>query len=116
VTPIHWEGMDDLLKPIDITDALRWLQGYIGKRVTIEFNDYGDFFGGGFDGYLLKVQPLPPDDHSLRVVLAGGSGFFFDPAVVRLYLACDSGPPQLEIRRKAGPAITVGPALSPAPT
>lgn len=115
-------GMDEALQPITFNDALRYLHALIGKPVKVELNDYGFFFGCGYQGRLERVESLSRDDKSIRIVIAGGevqvgedrtmsSGgeFFIDPTKVKTFLAGDEeiGPRWLELQRPDGPVVTV---------
>jgi hypothetical protein len=99
----------DILRPIGFTDALRRLHGMLGSEVKVAVNDYGLFFGCGFEGALERVQTLPPDDTAVRLVLRDGAGFFLDPADVEVFVGggFSEGPTWLEFHLDRGPTVTV---------
>jgi hypothetical protein len=68
------------LSSIDLTEALVRLQALIGTEVKATVNLYGQFFGCGMQGRLLRVETLPPDHSAINLVLEGGEGVFLDPA------------------------------------
>ncbi|MFL5901041.1 MAG: hypothetical protein ACJ75S_07565 [Solirubrobacterales bacterium] len=79
----------------------------MGLEVKVVVNDYGRFFGCGFEGALERVQTLPPDDTAVRLVLSGGAGSFFDPPDVEVFVdgGFPEGPTWLEFRLSAGPTV-----------
>ena len=77
-------GME-VLRPIEFTAALAWLQGTIDREVSVVLNHHGHFFGCGFQGRLLGVQTLLPDHSAIRVVVKGGHGLFLDPVDVEAF-------------------------------
>jgi hypothetical protein len=97
------------LRSIGFNEALRHLQGMLGLEVKVTVNDYGRFFGCGFEGDLERVQTLPPDDTAVRLVLGGGAGFFLDPADVEVFVSggFSEGATCLEFRLAAGATVTV---------
>lgn len=117
MTPDRWQAMEDVLVPITFLAALERLQDLLGCEVSVQLNDYGSFFGCGFEGVLERVETVPPGERAIRVVLAGGAGFFLDPTQVSSYLAgaVPGGPAWLEFQRPAGPAITVEPVRDDEP-
>jgi hypothetical protein len=66
--------MVEVLRPIEFIDALMRLQAMIGVEVRVVLNDHGHFFGCGFQGRLLYVQTLPPDNLAVRIVMEEGWG------------------------------------------
>jgi hypothetical protein len=87
VNPDRWRAMEDVLRPIPFLAALERLQGMLGSTVSVQLNDYGSFFGCGFEGTLERVESMPPGDRAIRVVLSGGAGFFLDPNQVMSFLS-----------------------------
>jgi hypothetical protein len=104
----------EILRSIGFSEALRHLQGMLGLEVKVAVNDYGHFFGCGFEGELERVQTLPPDGIAVRLVLSGGAGFFLDPADVEVFVGggFSEGPTWLEFRVAAGPTITIEESFS----
>lgn len=101
------DGMD-VLRPIEFTDALAWLQALIGRKVSIIVNHHGHFFGCGLQGTLSRVETLPPDNSAIRIVVGGGEGLFLDPEEVAAFLgAGESAMGWLELRTAFGPLVTV---------
>lgn len=109
MNPDRWRAMEDVLRPIPFLAALERLQEMLGSTVSVQLNDYGTFFGCGFEGTLERVETMPPGDRAIRVVLSGGAGFFLDPNQVKSFLAADGqeGSNWLEFQRPQGPAIAI---------
>ena len=102
------EGMDkDLLRPITFLDALMHLQGMLGSHVAIQMNEYGCFFGCGFEGALKRVDSLPGSATGICVVLDGGAGFFLDPENCQPYLVDGGEVFWLEFHRPVGPVLAI---------
>jgi hypothetical protein len=108
VKPDPWRHME-ILHPIDFNEALSNLQGMLGREVKVIVNDYGRFFGCGFEGTLERVETLPPDDKAVRLVLSHGGGFVLDPADVQAFVSRGSSDDQtwLEFRIACRPTITL---------
>jgi hypothetical protein len=103
------DGMD-VLRPIEFTEALAWLQGLIGGEVSVLVSHHGHFFGCGLRGALSRVETLPPDDEAIRLVVGDGEGLFLDPEEVAAFLgAGESERGWLELRTRFGPIVTVEP-------
>ncbi len=98
-----------LEEPVAFVVALHRLQSMLEKRVLVELNHFGSFFGCGLEGALERVETLPPDNTSIRVVLSGGGGFFVDPADVETYLITDgeTGSTWLEFQLRSGPTLVI---------
>ncbi len=109
--PDPWRHME-ILRPIDFSEALGYLQGMLGREVKVVVNDYGRFFGCGFEGTIERVETLRPDDIAVRVVLARDGGFFLDPADAQAFIGGDSSDDQtwLEFHVANGPTITMEPS------
>lgn len=97
-----------LEEPVAFVVALRHLHAMLEKKVLVELNHFGCFFGCGLEGVLERVETLPPDNTSIRVVLTGG-GFFIDPADVETYLITDgeAGSTWLEFQLPSGPTLVI---------
>lgn len=106
----------DVLRSIDFTDALVFLQGLIGSPVKVNVNFYGRFFGCGFEGELGCVETLPPDHSAISLVLDDRQGFFLDPAEAEAFLgrgAAGQSADWLEFRIASGLSMTVERAAAP---
>ena len=102
------EGMDtDLLRPITFLDALMRLQGMLGHHVAVQMNEYGCFFGCGFEGTLKRVDSLPGTATGICVVLDGGAGLFVDPGNCQPYLVDGGEVFWLEFHRPVGPVLAI---------
>lgn len=99
-------------RQLEARQALLRLQALLNLPVKIEVNDYGSFFGCGFQGRLDQVEVLPGSDTAITVFLSRGGGFFLDFDSADAFLVREGGgPPWLEFRRRdGGPAIEVHPA------
>ena len=86
--------MDDL-RSVDLTEALLRLQTLIGAEVKAIVNLYGQFFGCGMQGELLRVETLPPDHSAINLVIDGAEGIFFDPADAEIFAG--PGPGDFEL-------------------
>lgn len=108
MTPNPLQRMD-IEEPVAFVAALRRLQAMLEKPVQVELNHFGSFFGCGLEGTLERVETLPPDNTSIRVVLSGGGGFFVDPADVETYLITDrdTGSTWLEFQLRSGPTLLI---------
>lgn len=94
--------------PLEFTAALGYLQGLIGIEINVVLNAYGQFFGAGFTGRLLRVETLPPDHAAIRLVLGGGHGVFLDPADIEASLSRGNGDEELlEFHATFGVTVTV---------
>lgn len=101
-------GGMEVLRPIEFTDALAWLQGHLGREVRILVNHHGNFFGCGMQGRLCRVETLPPDNSAIRVVVGAGEGLFLDPEDVTASLGREaSAQSWLEFQTDFGPVVTV---------
>lgn len=101
-------GGMDVLRPIEFTDALVWLQGHIDREVLVLVNHHGHFFGCGLQGRLRRVETLPPDNSAIRIVVGVGEGLFLDPEDVTATLGNGpSGESWLELQTGFGPVVTV---------
>lgn len=101
-------GMEkDLLRPITFLDALMHLQGMLGRHVAVQVNEYGCFFGCGFEGTLKRVDSLPGSPAGICVVLEGGAGFFLDPDDCQSYLVDGGEVFWLEFHRPVGPVLAI---------
>lgn len=101
------------LEQIDFTVALRRLQGLIGTQIKATVNLYGQFFGGGWEGELNRVETLPPDNEAVSFVVDKRSGFYLDPADTEVYVgpgSTQSG--WLEFRMAFGVSVVVERAVS----
>jgi hypothetical protein len=97
----------DLLRPITFLDALMRLQGMLGRHVAVQMNEYGCFFGCGFDGILKRVDSLPGSATGICVVLDGGAGLFLDPEDSQSYLVDGGEVFWLEFHRPVGPVLAI---------
>jgi hypothetical protein len=99
----------DTLRPTPFEEALRHLHGLLGQRIKVTVNDYGRFFGCGFEGALERVETLPPDDKVVRVVLGGGGGLFLDPTDVEVFMGREDplAIPSLEFQVFSGSTVTI---------
>lgn len=101
-------GDMEILRPIEFTDALAWLQGAIGCEVRVSLNHHGHFFGCGIQGTLRRVYTLPPDNSAISIVVAKGEGLFLDPEDVAAFIGGREGNGQwLEFQTGFGPAVSV---------
>ncbi len=99
----------DILRPIVFLDALIRLQTMLGRQVKVELNDYGCFFGCGFEGRLEKVETMPSGKSAISAFVGKGGGFFLDPDDCQAYVV-DSGrdgPTWLEFHRPVGPVVAI---------
>ncbi len=102
--------MDDL-RSIEFTEALQRLHGWIGSQVKATINYYGQFFGCGMQGELLRVEFLPPDHSAISLVLDGPHGVFLDPADTQIFIGPGDGDAEpLEFRLAYGISVLVEPA------
>lgn len=107
MTPNALRGMD-VLRPIEFTDALAWLQARFGQEVRVSLNHHGHFFGCGLQGTLQRVETLPPDNEAIRIVVGVGEGLFLDPVdVIAAVGGGSSNQSWLEFRTPFGPVVTV---------
>ncbi len=107
MTPNALGGME-IVRPIEFTDALAWLQGAIGREVRVSLNHHGHFFGCGIQGKLRRVYTLPPDNSAISIVVAKGEGLFLDPEDVTAWLGGGaSGQSWLELQTGFGPVVSV---------
>jgi hypothetical protein len=107
VRPSALGGME-VLRPIEFTDALAWLQEAIGREVSVVLNHHGRFFGCGMLGELRRVETLPPDDSAIRIVVGRGEGLFLDPVDVSAFLGGEVAEDGwLEFRTAFGSVVTV---------
>jgi hypothetical protein len=97
----------DLLRPITFLDALMHLQGMLGRHVAVQMNEYGCFFGCGFEGTLERVDSLPGSATGICVVLDGGAGLFLDPENCQSYLVDGGEVFWLEFHRPVGPVLAI---------
>jgi hypothetical protein len=97
----------DLLRPITFLDALLRLQGMLGSHVAVQMNEYGCFFGCGFEGTLDRVDSLPGTATGICVVLDGGAGLFLDPETCQPYLVDGGEVFWLEFHRPVGPVLAI---------
>lgn len=98
----------EVLRPIEFTEALVRLQGMIGAEVKIVVNHHGHFSGCGFQGRLMRVQTLPPDNLAVRVVLEGGQGLSLDPLELSAFVGGDEAEESwLEFQMGFGPVVSV---------
>lgn len=97
----------ELLRPITFLDALMHLQGMLGRHVAVQMNEYGCFFGCGFEGTLKRVDSLPGSATGICVVLEGGAGFFLDPEDSQSYLVDGGEVYWLEFHRPVGPVLAI---------
>lgn len=105
---LRTHGGMDVLRPIEFTDALAWLQGQIDREVRVLVNHHGRFFGCGMQGRLRRVETLPPDNSAIRVVVGAGEGLFLDPEDVTASLGGEaSGRSWLELQTGFGPIVTI---------
>jgi hypothetical protein len=108
VSPDPLEGMDrDILRPIIFLDALLRLQAMLGHHVKVELNDYGCFFGCGFEGELEIVETMPSSASAISAFIAGGGGFFLDPEDCQAYVADAGEEVWLEFHRPVGPVVAI---------
>jgi hypothetical protein len=95
-------------RPLEFTEALRYLQGLIGTEISVSLNFYGQFLGAGFQGELAFVQSLPPDVAAIQIVLRGGAGLFLDPAEVEVTLIREpGGQALLEFHSRLGLTVSI---------
>lgn len=106
------EGME-LLRPIVFFDALLRLQAMLGDHVKVTVNEYGIFFGCGFEGTLKKVEAMPGSTAGICVVLDAGAGFFLDPEDCEAMLVDCGEIWWLEFHRPVGPVLAIQPAEKP---
>jgi hypothetical protein len=97
----------DLLRPITFLDALMRLHGMLGRHVAVQMNEYGCFFGCGFEGTLARVDSLPGSATGICVVLDGGAGLFLDPEDSQSYLVDGGEVFWLEFHRPVGPVLAI---------
>lgn len=97
----------DLLRPITFLNALMHLQGMLNRHVAVQMNEYGCFFGCGFEGTLKRVDSLPGSATGICVVLEGGAGFFLDPEDCQPYLVDGGEVYWLEFHRPVGPVLAI---------
>ncbi|MEZ4588706.1 MAG: hypothetical protein R2909_20200 [Gemmatimonadales bacterium] len=98
----------DVFWPVEFTGALSWLQGRIGREVSVSLNHHGHFFGCGLRGELQRVETLPPDDVAIRIVVGAGEGLFLDPEDVTALIGGEAGGRSwLEFQTVFGPVVTV---------
>lgn len=108
--PAPLSHMDDL-RSIEFTEALRRLHGWIGSQVKATVNYYGQFFGCGMQGELLRVEFLPPDHSAISLVLDGPQGVFLDPADTQTFVGPGDGDAEpLEFRMAYGISVLIEPA------
>lgn len=101
-------GMDkEFLRPITFFDALLHLQGMLGKHVAVELNEYGCFFGCGFEGILRNVDSHPGTAAGICAHLDGGLGFFLDPDKCQPFLVDGGDVFWLEFHRPVGPVLAI---------
>ncbi|MBS1888790.1 MAG: hypothetical protein JSU06_16525 [Actinobacteria bacterium] len=93
-------------RPIVFLDALIRLQAMLGHHVKVEFNDYGTFFGGGFEGKLEKVD-TEPKGVGISAFVSGGAGFFLDPDNCQAYWVDIGTEAWLEFHRPIGPLVAI---------
>jgi hypothetical protein len=94
--------------PVEFNSALLYLQALIGTEIGVFVNAYGQFFGAGFAGRLVRVETLPPDDRSIRLVLEDGNGLHLDPADVEAALARGPGGEEwLELQAAFGVTVII---------
>jgi len=89
VTLTHSQGMGDDLA-IGFDEALRVLQGLLGKRVRALVNVHGSFVGCVLEGELDRVETLPPDNRAVNLVIAGSQGVVLDPEDVEVLRVGDT--------------------------
>ena len=93
--------MDDL-HTVELTEALVRLQSTV--------NLYGQFFGCGMQGRLLRVETLPPDHSAINLVLNGTEGVFLDPADAQVFAGPGPGDFELlEFRMAYGVSVAIEP-------
>lgn len=97
----------ELFRPITFLDALMHLQGMLGHHVAVEMNEYGCFFGCGFEETLRRVDSLPGSATGICVVLEGGAGFFLDPEDCQPFLVGGGEVHWLEFHRPVGPVLAI---------
>lgn len=113
MTPRSLSGME-VLRPIEFTGALTWLQGAISCEVRVVLNHHSRFFGCGLQGTLRRVETLPPDDMAIRIVVGRGEGLFLDPIDATAFVGIQAdGGSWLEFRTRFGPVVTVEVAGDP---
>lgn len=101
-------GDMEVLRPIEFTDALAWLQEAIGREVSVVLNHHGRFFGCGMLGNLRRVETLPPDNSAIRIVVGRGEGLFLDPTDIGAFLGGeDTELSWLEFQTAFGSVVTV---------
>jgi hypothetical protein len=103
----------DSLRPIAFLDALLRLQGMLGSHVKVTMNEYGCFFGCGFEGRLKRVDSMPGSAAGICVVLDGGAGFFLDPDICQAMLVGGGDVVWLEFHRQVGPVLAIQAVESP---
>lgn len=107
--PAPSSHMDDL-HTVDLTEALMRLQALIGAEVKATVNLYGQFFGCGMQGRLLRVETLPPDNSAINLVLNGTEGVFLDPADAQVFAGPGPGDFELlEFRMAYGVSVAIEP-------
>jgi hypothetical protein len=107
--PASSSHMDDL-RSVDLTEALVRLQALIGAEVKATVNHYGQFFGCGMQGRLLRVETLPPDHSAINLVIDGAEGVFLDPADAETFAGPGPGECELlEFRLAYGITVSIEP-------
>jgi hypothetical protein len=97
----------ELLRPIVFLDALLRMQAMLGAHVKVTLNEYGCFFGCGFEGKLKRVESMPGSKAGICVVLDGGAGFFLDPEDCQAMLVDCGDVWWLEFHRPIGPVVAI---------
>ncbi|HEY5053730.1 MAG TPA: hypothetical protein VII45_10010 [Solirubrobacterales bacterium] len=101
--------MDDL-SSVNLTEALLRLQALIGSEIKATVNLYGQFFGCGMQGRLLRVETLPPDHSAINLVIDGAEGVFLDPADGETFAGPGPGECELlEFRLAYGVSVAIEP-------
>ena len=80
----------------------------IGTQIKATVNLYGQFFGGGWESKLNRVETLPPDNEAISFVVDERSGFYLDPADTEVYVGSGSTQSSwLEFRLAFGVSVVV---------
>lgn len=97
----------DNMRSVDFDAALLCLHRWIGSKVKVTVNLYGQFFGCGMAGELRRVEFLPPDHSAISLVLDGTDGVYLDPADTETFIGREGSTELLEFRMAYGVSVVV---------
>jgi hypothetical protein len=80
------------VRKIEFVDALRRLQGLLGRELRVLVHFHGTFAGVGMEGRLSRVQTLPPDNEAVSILLDERQSLMLDPIDTEVLLVED--PPE----------------------